>query len=179
MFTKRSVCKIRVKGGQSDRGNWEACEGKGALGMANDPSCHYDRSRKVWEKVTPVHTVHPTLVGTACCIPSLSPLRSCWKEGRAGLATLSVCGGSPLTHLHIIILTGLAPQVVYLLHKAAPSASPSARLLCFLSVPGQWQPQRCSPRSLQPTLQRQLMPGWVHGQAALQSPFSRSQAVLG
>lgn len=105
--------------------------------------------------------------------PCLSPLRSCWKEGRAGL------WGAAHSHLHIVTLTGLAPQVVYLLHKAAPSASPSARLLWFLGVPGQLQPQRWSPLTPTAHSARQLMPGWVHGQAALHSPSSRSQAVLG
>lgn len=69
------------------------------------------------------------------CLPSAR------AGGRVGLARQAYrLWGAAHGHLHVVALTGLAPQVVHHLHKAAPPAG------LLVGLPGQPQPQGGAPQ---------------------------------
>lgn len=90
-----------------------------------------------WGRVTAAHTIQPVFAG-ASMLPQRAPLLM--LEAGSGPRPYRL-GGAAHSHLHIVALTGLAPQVVHHLHEAAPPAG----LLGLLGVPGQSQAQGGAP----------------------------------
>ena len=142
----RGVCiRLGVRGGQSKPVRGREV-GSGALGLTAAtviPEDMFGRGSLQPAPCSPCFSRSPPHAAP-------QPLFLSSGGGRVGLARRPYrLWGAAHGHLHVVALAGLAPQVVYHLHKAAP---PAGLLGLLVGLPGQPQPQGATP---QPTSQGQ------------------------